>query len=170
MCEFTIEDLELAFNSTEPSFKEFLKDLKDNKILENEKVNNSFDIIFDYHRVEVEDVSVDNKDYPGFLSDAITELANEDNYDTVMGNCDNDVMDDDGVAYIEVYTANGRYYKVELFCNAEWCGDWSVRANLPGDSNVTKIFEIVEYDVLVEKEDYITIQAKKYKEIYNSNN
>lgn len=61
---------------------------------------------------------------------------------------DSDGMDDDGATVSEYFLVGDRLFLVEVHCEANWVGDWSVRKNLPGSIRVESIEEINGFDIL----------------------
>lgn len=128
------------------------------------KVNYTFYFDFRYDTLHIENVTIDDESYPILLSKVIVKLEDEYKYDMY------EEIDDEGVEYTKPFIVDGKFYEAELFCKAEWCGDFSSRRNLPGEIDVIKILEIVDYEIKEQNEDVIIFEAKKYKEIYNVNN
>ena len=69
-------------------------------------------------------------------------------------------LDDDGADINDYYMIGDKLYDVELHCEAEWCGDWSVRANLPGEVTVVTIREITHFEILEKNKKSIMIKLK----------
>jgi hypothetical protein len=91
------------------------------------------------------------------------KVENCDWYDFI----DEEYIPDEGADTEELFKIGDKLYNVKLHCEAEWCGDWSVRANLAGDISITEIEEITDYEVLQETsyalgdaEDWIFIKIK----------
>lgn len=138
--EFTRKELELAFNNNGKikDFNSFVKSIEQGRQQEIEKMESTVEVYHIY------------KDTNGKeLGDFIEIVVSDDKYDTVMNACDDD-LDDSGVDYIEYLKIGDKLYKVNLHCSAEWCGDWSVRKNLPGDITIKSFGEVKNYDVLKE--------------------
>ena len=74
---------------------------------------------------------------------------------------DREGMDDDGSDDIMYFKVLDKFYEVELHCEAEWVGDWSVRKNLPGDISVTKIKEVIPIRIVQEEDTYIQLEIPK---------
>jgi hypothetical protein len=100
---------------------------------------------------------LDNDTYGGdTYEERIKSIVDEeDDYfkDKLYG-CD---IPDDGSDFDEYLKIGGKVFLVDIHCKADWCGDWSVRANLPGELSVTGIKEI-EYELIEEFENEIIIK------------
>ena len=88
----------------------------------------------------------------------ISAVKNNDYYDLFY---DSDGMDDDGEDATVYFKVGDKFYKVEIHCEADWVGDWSVRKNLPGNVNVESIKEVSVYTVRKDEGDYILIDIPK---------
>jgi len=73
---------------------------------------------------------------------------------------DDDEIPDGGASCIQYIRIGVNLYEVSLHCEADWCGDWSVRANLVGDISVTNIKEIKSFEVIEDHGDYQFIKIK----------
>ena len=69
-------------------------------------------------------------------------------------------MDDDGEDDTLYYKVGDKFYEVEIHCEADWVGDWSVRANLPGDVSVVSIKEIENFEIVETKKNSVIIKKK----------
>lgn len=77
---------------------------------------------------------------------------------------DSDGLDDSGADDVVYFKVEDKFYEVEIHCEAEWVGDWSVRKNLPGDVSATKITELTKYKVKKATNKGITLEiARKGK-------
>lgn len=56
-------------------------------------------------------------------------------------------IDDSGEETDAYYIVDNVLYKLRVSCDADWCGDWSVRANLPTDSKILSMNIIDSYEV-----------------------
>lgn len=106
-------------------------------------------------------VSVENI-YPKLDSNTTIE----EHFDSIVDEGDwydffvDDDLPDEGADGNEYYMVGEKLYEVELHCEAEWIGDWSVRANVPSDVSVTKIKEIKKFEILEKNKNSITIKIK----------
>jgi hypothetical protein len=64
---------------------------------------------------------------------------------------DSDGMPDEGLDDDFYVMVGDKVYKIEVHCEANWVGDWSVRKNLPGDVTIND-FNEVNFELL-EKHD-----------------
>jgi hypothetical protein len=138
--EFTRKELEIAFNNNGKikDFNTFIKSIEQERQQEKEKRESTVDV---YHIF---------KDTGGkSLGDFIEYAVRQDKYDAVMAAC-NDDLDDSGVEYTEYLKIGDKVYKANLHCSAEWCGDWSVRANTPGKVTLKSFGEVKNYEVAME--------------------
>ena len=69
-------------------------------------------------------------------------------------------MPDEGVDRIEYFKIGNEIYEVDLHCEAEWVGDWSVRKNLPGEVSATSIKKITDFEILQEYDGYVLFKIK----------
>ena len=67
-------------------------------------------------------------------------------------------LDDDGATETMVFKIGESFYEIDLHCEAEWVGDWSVRKNLPGDLSVLDVREIKEFTIEEQTKDYIELK------------
>lgn len=99
----------------------------------------------------------------GETLDALLEKAIKDNrsgyFDMFRGDYDEGMPDEgeDGEDYFKI---GDKFYLVELHCDAEWYGEWSLRKNLPGEIHITAVKEIKEYNA-IDKDDYIILEIPK---------
>lgn len=82
----------------------------------------------------------DEDDVEGFIEGVVFE---EDWFDNFEGD-----LDDDGADDIIYFMIANKLYEVEIHCEAEWCSDWSVRANLPSTVSVKSITEKTDYEII----------------------
>lgn len=71
---------------------------------------------------------------------------------------DEEGLDDEGADETVVFKIGDNFYEVDLHCEAEWVGDWSVRKNLPGELSVTSVKEIKKYEIQSEGDGYIELK------------
>lgn len=127
----------------ESHLPEFLIEItnEQNKFIEVEKKRKiekakEIDVLFVYDKLSEEAEG----DFEWFI-DSIVE--NEDWFDNFA-----DDLDDDGADDTIYFMIGDKLYEVGIHCEAEWCGDWSVRANLPGTVSTTTIKEIKGFEVI----------------------
>ena len=65
---------------------------------------------------------------------------------------------DEGVQDTEYYLIGDNLYEVELHCDAEWIGDWSVRANVPSTVSVIKVTQITDFSFIIREDEYAQIK------------
>lgn len=147
---YSKNDLELAFNSKDETFDAFFdkfNGIKNQEQLEEEAkaIEEAKCYDFDEHNCSI------NKEFSNVdgLKKIIRTLIKDSNYDAARNMVDDyDAgLPDEGVDYVEIVKVNDIFYKVEVHCEAEWVGDWSVRKNLPGDFTITKLHEVTEYSL-----------------------
>lgn len=66
---------------------------------------------------------------------------------------DYDGIPDEGVSITELFLVGDKLYSVDLDCEAEWVGDWSVRKNLPGERSITRVEEVPSFELLERSEE-----------------
>ena len=93
--------------------------------------------------------------YEKFIKEKIKEYGNW--YDDFE---DGDGLPDEGVDRIEYFKIGNEIYEVDLHCEAEWVGDWSVRKNLPGEVSATSIKKITDFEILQEYDGYVLFKIK----------
>ncbi len=81
-------------------------------------------------------------DVEGFIEGVVSEEDWFDNFESAVEESDNGA---DDIIYFMI--AN-KLYEVEIHCESEWCSDWSVRANLPGNVSVTSVTEKTDYEII----------------------
>jgi hypothetical protein len=69
-----------------------------------------------------------------------------------------DDLPDEGVSVDDFVMVGDKLFKLKVHCSAEWCGDWSLRCNLPDEITVTSITQIKKFDVIENKSDYIMVK------------
>ena len=69
-----------------------------------------------------------------------------------------DGLDDEGADETLVFKIGDCFYEIDLHCDAEWVGDWSVRKNLPGKVSVEAVREIKEFQIESETEGCIELK------------
>lgn len=69
-----------------------------------------------------------------------------------------DGLDDEGADETMVFKIGDAFYEVDVHCEAEWVGDWSVRKNLPGEVSIEAIREIKSFKIEKEEKDYIELK------------
>jgi len=74
---------------------------------------------------------------------------------------DEDGMDDDGADDTVYFKVLDKFYAVDIHCEAEWVGDWSVRKNLPGDISVMDFREVTPIRIIQEEDTYIQLEIPK---------
>ena len=74
---------------------------------------------------------------------------------------DPDGLDDYGADDIAYFKVGDKFYEVELHCEANWVGDWSVRKNLPGEVTVLSVKELPVFKVLDENSNCISLEIPK---------
>lgn len=89
------------------------------------------------------------------LEDVILESIEDVTHDMFY---DPDGLDDEGADVTNVFKIGDAFYEVDLHCEANWVGDWSVRKNLPGDVSVEAMREIKKFKIEKETEDYIELK------------
>ena len=163
--KYNKKELMLAFNSEKTSFIHFLDELKKEKKEKKKKksIENSktFPIEMDYIFEEEVDLGLsEDDDIVDGLHDFFYEKIDKDRYHLVFDRVD--VFEDEGLDMDIIFKVNGVYYIVNCHCEAEWCSDWSVRANLTGTVNIKSFSKIGYFEI---KDDRIIIEEKK--ELYN---
>jgi len=71
---------------------------------------------------------------------------------------ESDGLDDDGADETIVFKIGDNFYEVDLHCEAEWVGEWSVRKNLPGKVSVSAVREIKNFKIEKEADNYFEIK------------
>lgn len=61
---------------------------------------------------------------------------------------DYDGMDDEGETISQYFLIGEKLYLVDIHCEAEWCGDYSSRKNLPGPVGVESFVEVEGFDIV----------------------
>jgi len=61
---------------------------------------------------------------------------------------DPDGIDDEGENMTEYFLIGDKLYLVDIHCEAEWCGDFSSRKNLPGAISVESVNEVEGFDII----------------------
>jgi hypothetical protein len=137
--EFTRKELELAFNNNGriSDFTSFVKSIEYAR--EQDKVKRS----------SVVDVYLIFPDTGGeHLMDFIDEVISENNSEYARDQ--SDVIPDEGVNYSAYIKIGDKIYKCNVFCEAEWCGEWSMRCNIPGSATIKSFGEVKNYEVVKE--------------------
>ncbi len=154
MAKYDLKTIEKAFNemNLNASFTDFkaLLEQDEKAIKEKEKAEkarrDATKEVMDFYPALPEGEDVDD-----FIRDTVPEI--DDLFD-----CE-DV--EDGDADREYYVKVGdKIYQLELTCEAEWVGDWSMRCNVPGTVEVGTIKEITDYEILNESDGYMQILIK----------
>ena len=146
--EYSKEQIELAFQDIKIS-PEIINDFFnaiDEVILKEQELYIDSDNIF----YVSEDIN--HKEY---LS---KHIANGDGYWDLFIE---DNLPDYGVDEIEYFKVNSIIYKVKIHCDVDWCGDWSVRKNLPTSWYLTDIEEIIDYNIIEDENENGYIIFKK---------
>lgn len=155
MAKYDLKTIEKAFNemNLNASFTDFkaLLEQDEKAIKEKEKAKkarrDATKDINDIYSIEL----LEGRDVDDFIRDTVPEI--DDLFD-----CE-DV--EDGDVEMTYYVKVGdKIYELELTCEAEWVGDWSMRCNVPGTIEVGEIKEITNYEVLVDEGDYMQILIK----------
>lgn len=153
---FSTLAIEMVFNkkNINISFKEFI----DTLIIEENIVKQEQEAKI---REEKSKIYIDEVypplDFGITIEDYIKNIIdNEEWYDVFA----DDDFPDEGIDENFYYMVGEKLYMVELHCDAEWCGDWSVRANLPGDVSVSTITEIEHFEILNKKKNSVTVKLK----------
>jgi hypothetical protein len=94
------------------------------------------------------------EDVTNFLTERV---KNGDYYDLFA----DDDLPDEGSDDVEYHKIGDRIYELSLHCEAEWIGDWSVRANVPGEITITSLREITDFEVIEARDSYITLRIRK---------
>lgn len=137
--DFNVNNISLIIDSMVIEEQAITDEIKDKKKKEKEELDSIKEVPFICDKLE------DGIDY----KEKIEELVDSfDWHDTFY---DSDGMDDDGDDGVNYFLIENKLYMVELHCEAEWIGDWSVRKNLPGRVSVTEITEIPSFEII---EDY----------------
>jgi len=159
---FSLEAIEAVFNEKNISFpiNDFVTAVK-----QKDKEIKKAEAAIEAAKPDVVDVN-ENEILPALVGDETVEEVieaavdlNSDNYHDLF--YDSDGMDDEGADDTLYFKVGDKFYKVEIHCEAEWVGDWSVRKNLPGDISVISVEEILNYKVQEEKKEYITLEIPK---------
>lgn len=142
-----IEVLKLAFEkiNANVSFDTFIKYCDDIQ----EEQNKEVEVFNIYETIPSEFETVE---------DYIEEIVDKDDIHEIF--YDEDGMDDNGADESVYYMIENKLYCVELHCEAEWVGDWSVRKNLPGDVSITSVKEITDFNIIENSDDYMLIKIK----------
>lgn len=154
MAKYDLTTIEKAFNemNLNASFTDFKALLEQDKkaIKEKEKAEkarrDATKEVMDFYPAVPEGEDVDD-----FIRDTVPTIDD-------LFTCE-DV--EDGDAEREYYVKVGdKIYQLELTCEAEWVGDWSMRCNVPGTKEVGTIKEITDYEILNESDGYMQILIK----------
>jgi hypothetical protein len=92
------------------------------------------------------------------IEEFFEELADDDNIREFF--CCEDEIPDEGLEDVIYVKVGDKFYEVEIACDAEWIGDWSVRANVVGDVSINSFKEIEEYEIVSSDKYSITIKIK----------
>ena len=57
-------------------------------------------------------------------------------------------LEDSGADNIFYFKVGDKFYEVNVHCTAEWCSEWSMRKNIPGDISATSIKELTTYEIV----------------------
>jgi hypothetical protein len=158
MKKFSLETIKSVYFSTDFKlpFDDFVKELE--AIDKSEKVDEKKKKDDEAKKREVHHVfselPADYESIDDFLEEKVDEYEWHDTF------YDSDGIDDDGADTIEYFKVGDKIFEVDLHCEAEWVGDWSVRKNLPGDVSITDFNEITDFTILEEDENYLLIKLK----------
>lgn len=78
------------------------------------------------------------EDFVVFLEELIHEELDDVRYDIFSG----EDIPDEGVSKIDYAKINDKFYQFKISCEAEWVGDWSVRANTVGRMTISELKEL----------------------------
>lgn len=152
MQTFNIQLIEKVYkeNNIPFPFEKFLKSLMVEKKKEDDNLLATIKEEERKHKAHFvySEVDVDNIDYESFIKKEVKE------YDYWYDFFDFE-LPDEGANTTQYFKIGNKLYEVETHCEAEWCGDWSVRANLPGKVAVISIKEITNYEILEEAKNYL---------------
>jgi hypothetical protein len=70
---------------------------------------------------------------------------------------DSNGMDDEGADHEYFIMIEDKAFQVDIHCEADWVGDWSVRKNLPGEVSIVKITEL-KYELISKKDNTAIIK------------
>ena len=105
-------------------------------------VEHVFDVVPEEHKDCVED----------YIDEIVSEM------DLWEAFYDEDGMDDEGETITEFLLVGDKLYLVDIHCEAQWVGDWSVRKNLPGDISVESVKEVEGFDIIERTADGVRVK------------
>jgi hypothetical protein len=150
----SIEVLERVYNNLEIDYP--INDLLSALQVEQDRINDENNKEIERERLAKEEESkkiwIENvreklpEEHKDCVEDYIDELVEEMEWWDVF--YDYDGMDDDGDDTSEYFLIGDKLYLVDIHCEAEWVGDWSVRKNLPGDVSVQAVHEVDGFTII----------------------
>lgn len=162
MTKFAQEDIEEVFAEQEIKFpiEDFINALKANakrrKQKEKEIEDSKPNFVEIYSPAIIQDLEDDETP-----EEAIENSVENDDHAYSDLFYDEKGMDDEGDNAIVYFKVLDKFYEVEIHCEADWVGDWSVRKNLPGDVSIVSIEELKTFKVQEDTEDYISLEIPK---------
>ena len=113
------------------------KDLKKQKDVKRDKRKS---LICSIEAVDIEEEYGDDWTLEDIISEEVGCYINDKLSTYEIFHYDN--YPDEGSTEILYAKCGDKYYELEVHCDAEWVGDWSVRANVTGSASVKSVKEI----------------------------
>ena len=137
---YTKEQIEKSLNRLNIPLNEFFKTLEEERMLEEEIKRLQKEEKAKIKYIE-DDFSFDDLPSGTTVKELIEETLDDVKFDMFY---DSDGLPDGGVNKTIYVKVGPKIWEVQVHCESEWVGDWSVRKNLPGDAHVNSMKE-VEY-------------------------